>query len=323
MILLAAALALTEPPEEVPCTARTATRTTVTDIGEKLDRYLGGCVTVSGPASSIALFSSVEGLYRSQRLSADGNPDPGEVRRHRLGLYSEEGAIRRMRRANLPWLTVTGTVDSCERKQEHATSRAGKDSIVMMAGYCHYYGGAVIDVVTFGVNLSRTPRRLTGEDARRRLGNLVPAPSDWPHLAALRRTGEDFRAAVRNSDKAALARMHDMSESEALLDMLVGRADSPFAELRQDPSLPMAVFVRRHELERFKARRPPEEPFGTICFGRRRDVAWPIADNDADNDPARPYACTSVVWRDWAKRKIGLDTRLSRGGWLAEPVRLD
>jgi hypothetical protein len=330
MILLATALALTPPPGEAPCTARTATRTTVTDIGEKPERYLGGCVTVSGPASSVALFSSVEGIYRSQLLTAEGNPDPRESRRNRLGLYSKDNAIRRLRLGRVPWLTVTGIVDSCERKQARAVAAAGKDSIVMMGGYCHYYGGAVIDAVDFSVDRSKTSRRLTGEAARSKVGDLVLAPDDWPHLAALRRAGEEFRAALRSGDRAALARMHDIADKPGehdaeLLESLVARSDSPFAELRSDPSLPMAVFVRRHEVERARAGRPPEAPFGTICFARvhSRSVAWPIAGNDADNDPARPYACTSVVWRDWAQRKVGLDTRLSRGGWLDEPTRLD
>jgi hypothetical protein len=328
MILLAA-LALTASSDGAACTPRTATPTTVTDIGESLDDYLGRCVTVSGPASSIALFSSVEGIYRSQRLAADGNPDPAEARRHRLGLYSRDGEIRRMRSANLPWLTVTGIVDSCERKQKRAQA-AARDSIIMMSGYCHYYGGAVIDAVAFSVDRSKTPRRLTGEGARRRVGDLVSAPADWPHLAAMRSLGDEFRAAVGRGDRAALAEMHGINakpdgQDSALVESLVADAGSPFAELRRDPTLPMAIFIRRSDLERARAGRPPEAPFGTICFARRSapGIAWPISANDADNDPARPYACTFVAWRDWAARKIGLDTRLSRGGWLAEPARSD
>jgi hypothetical protein len=330
MILLTAALALAAPTSAGPCTARTAVRTTVTEIGENPGDYLDRCVTVSGPASSIALFSGVEGIYRSQRLASDGNPDPREARRHRLGLYSEDNEIRRMKPANLPWLTVTGTVDSCERKQKRAEAAAGRDSIIMMSGYCHYYGGAVIDAVGFSLDRAKTPRRLTGERARRRVGDLVSAPADWPHLAAMRRLGEEFRAALRSGDKEALARLHDLDskpegQNAPFLDDLVAGAVSPFAEIRRDPTLPMAIFVRRSDLDRARAGRPPEEPFGTICFGRSGDrpVAWPIAANDADNDPARPYACTSIAWRDWASRKIGLDTRVSRGGWLAEPIRSD
>jgi hypothetical protein len=330
MIATLAALALAAPAAGTPCAPDDSIRTTVTDIGDNLDDYLGRCVTVSGPASSIALFSGVEGIYRSQRLAADGNPDPREARRHRLGLYSGDNEIHRMKPANLPWLTVTGTVDSCERKQKRAEAAAGRDSIIMMSGYCHYYGGAVIDAVDFSLDRSKTPRRLTGESARRRVGDLVSAPADWPHLEAMRRLGEEFRTALRSGDKEALARLHDMDskpegQDSPYLDTLVAGAASPFAEIRRDPALPMAIFVRRSDLDRARAGRPPEEPFGAICFGRSGDrpVAWPISANDADNDPARPYACTSIAWRDWAKRRIGLYTRLSRGGWLAEPARSD
>jgi hypothetical protein len=327
-MILFAALALASPPGGAPCTAETATRTTVTDIGENLDRYLGQCVTVSGPASSVALFSSVEGIYRSQRLTAEGNPDAGEERRHRLGLYSQGNAIRTMRPGKVPWLTVTGTIDSCERKHDRAVAAAGKDSIVMMGGYCHYYGGAVIDAAAFSVDRSKAVRRLTGEAARREVGDLVVAPDDWPHLAALRSAGEEFREALGRGDRSALARLHDMKPGgpdSAFLEGLVVGSESPFADVRRDPSLPMAVFIRRSDLERARAGRPAEEPFGTICFARKtgRDIDWPISANDADNDPARPYACTSVVWRDWAARRIGLDTPVSRGGWLAEPAPFD
>ncbi|MGZ8285897.1 MAG: hypothetical protein ACXW27_11615 [Allosphingosinicella sp.] len=329
MILLASALALT-PPEEVPCTALAATPATVADIGERLEYYLGRCVTVSGPATSLALFSSVEGIYRSQRLTAEGNPDPGEARRHRLGLFSRNNAIRGLRLDRVPWMTVTGRVDSCERKRDRAVAAAraaGEVAVFVGAGYCHYYTGAVVNAVAFSVDRSKAERRITGEAARSEFGDLVSAPDDWPHLAALRRTGEDFRMALARGDKAALAQMHDETaksdgQYSALVESLAAAGASPFAELRRDPSLPMAVFIRRSDLERARAGRPPEEPFGTICFARRRaaSTAWPISANDADNDPARSYACTSVVWRDWTARRIGLDTRRSRGGWLAEPV---
>lgn len=332
MILLAA-LALATPSDGAACTAETAAPTTVADIGERLDQYLGRCVTVSGPASSLALFSSVEGIYRSQRLTADGNPDPAEARRNRLGLFSRNNAIRGLKLGNVPWMTVTGVVDSCERKRDRAVAAAaaaGEIAVFVGAGYCHYYSGAVVNAVAYSIDHSKAALRLTGEAARSELGDLVPAPDDWPHLAALRRVSDEFRIALARGDKAALAGMHDETakpdgQHSTLVESLVAGIGSPFAEVRRDPSLPTAVFIRRGDLERARAGRPPEEPFGTICFARRHasSTAWPISANDADNDPARPYACTSVVWRDWAKRKIGLDTRLSRGGWLAEPVRLD
>lgn len=333
MILTAVVLALTTPPEEVSCTASTATPVAVTDIGERLEYYLGRCVTVSGPATSLALFSSVEGIYRSQRLTAEGNSDPGEARRHRLGLSSRNNAIRSLKLGKVPWMTVTGIVDSCERKRDRAVEAAraaGEVAVIVGAGYCHYYGGAVVNAVAFSIDRSKAAQRLTGEAARREVGDLVPAPDDWPQLAALRRTGEEFRLALGRGDKRALAEMHDMSakpggQDSVFIENLVSGAESPFAEVRRDPSLPMALFVRRGELERARSGRLPEWHFGTVCFARRADrsIDWPISANNADNDPARPYACASVVQRDWAVRKIGVDTPASRGGWLAEPDRFD
>ncbi len=331
MILLAA-LALTASPEEAACTARTATPTTVAEIGERLDRYLGHCVTVSGPATSFELFSSVEGIYRSRLVTAEGDADAGEARRHRLGLFSKDKFLRGLKLDEAPWMTVTGIVDSCERKRDRAVAAAraaGEFAVIMGAGYCHHHGGAVVNAVTFSIDRSRVARRLTGEAARREVGDLVQAPDDWPHLATLRLAGEEFRTALERGDKAALAEMYDISGKNArdsdFLESLVAGPESAFAEVRRDRSLPMTVFVRRSDFNRARAGRPLEELYGTICFARAhgRPIAWPISAHDADYDPARPYACTSVIRRDWKKRGVGLDTWLSHDGWLAEPARFD
>lgn len=330
MIFLTAALALVTPHANKPCTVETAVRTTVTAIGENLDRYLDRCVTVSGPASSIALFSSVEGVYRAQRRAIDGRGDPKEGRQHRLGLYSDDDVLRKSNLSNLTWLTVTGRVDSCERKRERALAEAGEDIVVMMLGYCHSLGGAVIDAVGFSVDPGRTPQRLVGEPARSRVGDLVQAPDDWLQLSALRRLAADFRAALRKGDRRALAEMHDIgadpdARERALLEFLIDRPDSPFAQVRRNRAVPMAIFIRRSEIERARARLPVEAPFGTICLGRRGDRrrAWPISADDADNDPERPYACTDVGWPDDGRGTLRLYTRLDRAGGLAEPSRLD
>lgn len=327
MILLAA-LAATAAPEEPACTARTAVPVTVAEIGERLDDYLGRCVTVSGPATNVALFSSVEGLYRSQRVTAEGDPDPGEARRHRLGLFSRDNAIRRLKFDRMPWMTVTGTVDSCERKHDRAVAAArerGEIAVIVGAGYCHRDGGAVVDAIAFSVDRMRKVRRLTGEAARETMGNLVQAPDDWPHLPALRGAAEEFLSALGRGDKAALAEMYDLSMNDArdsaFLDGLVAGTGSAFAEVRKDRSLPMTFFIARSDLNRARAGRLPGEPKGTLCFARAhgRPIAWPISLHDADHDRARPYACTSIIWRDWKKSKVGLDNWPNRGGWLAEP----
>jgi hypothetical protein len=58
----------------------------------------------------------------------------------------------------------------------------------------------------------------------------------------------------------------------------------------------------------------------TICFCRTADCSdrWPIAFNDADNDPWRPYACIQAKPRDDGPGRIVLNTPIGVG-WLREP----
>ena len=321
-------LAATQPaPAAAPCTAETAHRTTVQKIGEHRERWTGRCVTVAGVMTSVAMYDSVEGLYEAHRLRQDGNQDPAALRRHRIGLYSPNNEIRGFR-ANadgLPTIRVTGTVDTCEQMAAAARA-ASPNAIVMMSGYCHYYGGAVVRAAVFDIDASRPHLRLIGEAARRRVGNLVFAPVSWPQLAELRNIGERFRAAIPAGDRAGLMQLHAFGDAsneheQRLLGAMLDDPASVFAQLRTDRDRPMAIFVDRHEAERLRAGILPEQPFGTICFCRTSDCTgrWPISSSDADNAPRRPYACTRTGYVDWAARRIGPDTPLSRGGWLGEP----
>lgn len=115
MIALAAALLLSPVQEPPACTARDATRTSVAAIGDNPERFIGRCVTVSGLASGVAIFSGVEGFYRTNRYGVSGNSDPGDLRRHRIGLYARNNALRRMaaETQSALWITATGRVSTC------------------------------------------------------------------------------------------------------------------------------------------------------------------------------------------------------------------
>lgn len=331
MITLLAALFFAGDVKPKPCTAATATKTTVEAIGADANGMTGHCVTVSGPVSSIAMFSGVPGIYQTARQGLNGNPDRTVTRRHRIGLYSKGNAIRGLKptgASGLPHLTVTGIVDTCEAKSERIEAAAGPYDVVMMGGYCHYHGGAVIDAVHFTVDPVRRYARLTGERARKLHGNVVEAPADWPHLAKLRTLGNQFRSALRLGDRNRLATLHDFKDSldeheNNGMQLLMNWTNSPFAEVRNDAALPMAIFVDRLDVERRATGTAPPFLDGTICFCRTHNCAgsWPIARNDADNHTDRPYACTRIEDQDWPGGKPFLTTPVGSGVWLAEPRR--
>jgi hypothetical protein len=223
-------------------------------------------------------------------------------------------------------VTVTGIVRSCERQQQ-ALSKALPDAIVMIGGYCHYHTGAVLDVHDGYINAKRSPRRLTGEAAREAYGDIVFAPADWPRLAQLRSVGEQFRSAVRKSDRIGLMKMHGLprqwreEQDEMLLAALTAKGDSQFAQLGAGPPSPMAVFIDRREWEESNRGDATDRQSGIICFCKTRDCddRWPISRMDADNKPSRPYVCTEVSSFSDTGTQFLLDTPVGDGRGLAEP----
>lgn len=143
---------------EVPqCSPSTAERATVGEIKRRPDRFLGRCVTVSGPVDPISIYASDAARARSHRLlrlrGTPTEPDP----RHRLGLY--RGDDRSEGRGLDGHWKITGIVDDCELMYERAQEKAARERVagtqedgeamvvIMMTGYCHYLSGPVIHSV--------------------------------------------------------------------------------------------------------------------------------------------------------------------------------
>ena len=140
---------------EVPqCSPATAERATVGEIKRRPDRFLGRCVTVSGPVDPISIYASDAARARSHRLlrlrGTPTEPDP----RHRLGVYFGNDRSEAHGR-NGRW-KITGIVDDCDLMYERAQSKATRETgagtqeegdamvVIMMTGYCHYLSGPVI-----------------------------------------------------------------------------------------------------------------------------------------------------------------------------------
>lgn len=323
LLALAAVRAPAPPPA---CTPASSIRTSVTAIARNPGRFMGRCVTVSGPSSATALFSGVDGIYLGQWPSVfDGTVGA----RHRIGLYSESNRLRaaRLSTGGPAHLTVTGRVDSCELMQNRlrAASRQRGDAIIipMMGGYCHWFGGPVIQLASYTHDPAVRYERLTGEAARTRVGDLVAATARTPGLAALQAFAREFADAIRRGDRAALAALHDFGtdlrgdDDRRVLAYLLEMPDSPFAEMRRGADPGVAIFVRRNaSIER------DVEVSGVLCFCRAGHCGdnWPISIIDAANGPDKPYACTIVEPRNWEPRRGGLHTYVN-AAWLLEPAR--
>lgn len=317
-----------ESAPQASCTAANSTPATVRQIATRPEDFVGRCVTVTGPASGIAIYDGVEGIYLSQSEGRNSW-------RHRIGVYSRDNAIRReaAERRAPALLTVTGRVDTCEAMEASARRAAaendrktGEVSIVMMGGYCHYLGGPVVRADSY-VETEARLERLTGERARRLYGELVVPPPDWPLLSWLLDLSGQFERALRAGDRGRLAALHDIDlksarrPSQEALDYLLDET-SPFAEVRRRGTVQSELFIHYGDLTGSGYAESSRYPSGVLCFCRTRDCThvWPISASDASNAPDKPYACTMIEPQDWTKRKAAFRTPVNRA-WLAEPAR--
>ena len=319
--LIAAAASVQGAPAPLPplppCTAAEAVRTSVVEIGSHPDRFLDRCVTVSGAFAGVSMYSGREGLYLVQRFGRDGNV-PGANLVHRIGIDNQ--GLRDLRLRYPQQAIVTGRVDSCARRYARIQAAGG---IPFLGGYCHYYSGPTILVSAYALTEARY-ERLTGEGARSAYGNLVAMPADWPHRAELEAVTAEFLQAIRAGDRAKLAALNETNpetneHGRALLFDLLQNPDSVFAQLRTAAPAQAAVFLLAAEDGTPLGR--ADGPAATICFCRTADCAdrWPIALNDANNDPDRPYACIRAEPRDYPPRRVVLNMPFG-GGWVTEPA---
>ena len=286
------------------CTPAIAISTTVEAVASNPGQWLARCVTVTGPALGRSIYSDVEGFYLIRQRDDTGHV-PRRHLRHRIGLYLTDHLLPG---ETLEQWSVTGTVDSCERRADEARRQEAEENrrlreagseeimILMLGGYCHYYPGAVIDVVAVERGPDQDYHRLVGADARDRFGNLVFAPSRWRHLARFRRMAEAFRAAVATRDRERLSALHGRFGADPEeLDHLLRNSDSVFREMRGGAAFPFAIFVEAFDQE---GRSPEHQRYqdGYICYCRSEDCrnVWPISDVDARDHPEHPYACLRV-----------------------------
>lgn len=326
MLAILTAVALTS--QAPTCSPALAKKVTISEVGNNLANYMGRCVTVEGAANGTALYAGVTGFYKtSLGYTSDLNDrDEDKVEREgRIGLYSRDGIIRAVPVGILgpAHMQVTGRVGSCERMYSEAEAsveedqKKGIDSIVFLSGYCHYHGGAFVEVTFATLDLTRRYERLLGEENRVKYGRLDIMPANWPKRAEFAVAMNAFRAAVAAKNKEALLKLHGSDsvtgyQSEAVESLL--REDSPFAQAASNPNLPVEFFVQDDVSKPEKA-----STFAIVCFCRTADCRdkWPISTEDSYNVWGRPYACTQV-WIEASKGPWIFATKFQEGG-LAEP----
>jgi hypothetical protein len=314
--ILAAAQGTAPSPQA--CQASNSVRTTVAEIGRNHDRFLDRCVTVSGALIGIRIYDDRDGIYLTHRFGRDGNTPPTETHRS-IGLDNQE--IRNLQMRYPHEATITGRVDSCRRRSDRVVARGG---IPFLGGYCHYSSGPTIIVDAWNIT-ERSYERMTGENFRRRFGNIGFMPADWPSRPAVENLIAEFLQALRAGDRAKLSELHEARSSNehdrSVLYALIEDRDSVFAQVRQMAAPQTAIFVHMAEDGSFLGREDTAIS-ALACFCRSADCSdrWPISINDANNQAHRPYACTRIEPRDWTARKAAFNTPI-RGSVLHEPAR--
>lgn len=279
-LLLAAAQPGAPPParEAKPCLPAS-----VEEIAAAPGRFLGRCVVVSGVAGRALLFDDIEGYYRFGRIGQ-------ESQRSHVGLAGIDGPGGRPHDDPV-FLRVVGRVASCQEIRDVLNEAGRRD---LLPPYCQFGLSPLILVDRHEADPERRYERLVGEANRRLHGTLDHAPADWELLPRLREAAETFRRAIAAGDMAALIAMHGLEEASdpELLDYLLKRPDSPFAELRDGTVRQIAILLRTDPALEAQARR---DGLAFLCFCRTADCTglWPISFYDAYQGRAdRPYACT-------------------------------
>ena len=270
------------------CTPENARAVDMHDVARHPERYSGTCVVANGVVSGWFLFDSVDSLYR--RTDDDGqNRAPSG----RLGLYPQAASD------DLPGVVqgdVVGVVGTCNALEG--------PNVIMVLGYCHHYGGAIL-IVSKITPTSAVMTRRTSERDRQRIGDLAFAPVAWRDLPAITSRAWQWLRAIENGDIAEFARLaHEQPENMRVDDAnseahaVFSAEDSPFAYLRGSHTTPqLAVFVEKRPGDLVASM--AHVTFAReahACFCRESDCRgrWPISESDAANASQHPYVCADI-----------------------------
>lgn len=254
-------------PRSAVCTADNSQKTDIAAIAAAPADWMGKCVVVDGLYSDERVYPDVDAVYGVRKAYVGGYID---------GLGQLPGAYRG---------SFVGRVSDCAEAEETLLSaqlRAPGISLHgRVLGCAEPQGPFLMFMSTTGeFGPSGAKRRLPGAKG----GDLMLAPLDWPHLAAVTAKANAFEAAVREGDADALGKvLGDAYRAQLLL----GSDDSALSFLKQGGGM-ATVFADRDAT--------PDAVAAEACWCKQRACGklWPIDSRDADNQPKRPYACLRV-----------------------------
>ena len=305
------------------CTPQRATKATVAKIAQAPRRWMGRCVTITAVRQGNWIYQNVDGLYR---LEPDGlDPSSNGLK---LGLDDQRDG-QEWPPAAFREVTVTGRVQDCETMRDAVHGSAEDSAFVMVRGYCHSYNGTYLWVDEL-VEGRFKPFKRKIVRGRADDGDLTPAPADWPHRAFIEETAATFLTTLRARDRAALGRLltvdpdNQPAESQnAEIRFLLDTASSPFVDLPAEGSLQSQILIERYVDDDGSIASEDSDYRSRVCFCRQKTCTgrWPIATFDADNLPARPYACIQInpylVFRKGTKTQVSVPVEQTG---LVEPV---
>lgn len=259
------------------------------------------------PKAWIARCVAVDGLYANERVYADPDAIYG-LNGNFIG-----GFIDGMNALPGAWRgAFIGRVTDCEAAEAtllNAQLRAPGISVNGRTLGCIEPKGPMLMFMTAtGLKASGIKRRLPGA----RGGDLLAAPADWEHRAALEERAKAFEEAMAGGDVAALGQVLGNGYRAG---MLLSDTDTAFAAMKKQVTRTRIALMDRDAGE--------DRMAAEACFCLTRDCAklWPVDSRDADNQPGRPYACLRMegVLLD-GKWRYHLDASHDVAG-LEEPKR--
>jgi hypothetical protein len=297
--------------EPDPCEASESKSAEVRDVLARINKWQTRCVRLTGILADGKLYADRAALAERVRYESvrrvEARPDGA------ITLYPN---ARRPRDANPMRVEIVGRIGNCAAVQDFvATQKPLPDGRRwILDGLCRISRAPYVRVsITNALEESVARLREDEVPADRRL--LVDASADAPgrdrHLDAARalaaalQNGDEtaFRTLKRGISQAVFISPRESATEEQELRgdfQALGTPASPFAGVRLATP---RMFVDRQKLDLAAAYGDPTpKPEFVTCWCRGPDCTgkWPVIGRDADNDPARPYACIRSFDQPWS-----------------------
>jgi hypothetical protein len=203
------------------CNAGNARQLTVAEASLNRTKLEQACVQISGISDGWTLYGSFGDIYRSTKAWEEHRHEQSAAGRIGLRPFPEadDDEDKRPERGTWSWsrkvprhVTLIGHLHDCGLDWSTGDPNSDDSDIRMGTGWCHYNGGAVLRPVAI---LAESPIefiRMTGTQARRRYGDIVPLRNDAVLTANIMAFLNQLFDAVRRGDRRAVLDLYDYPE---------------------------------------------------------------------------------------------------------------